>query len=145
MAQGSSPHELALTIALGLMIGTMPIIWGATLLCAAFAFYLGLNQAGIQVVNYLAYPLQIALFVPFHRLGARIFPRFPLAAGKDMADYAANVVVATFKAVGAWFLVAAPAAILLYFLLRLVFTRKKNARVLATVPAVAGNCAPTVD
>src|SRR5260370_41162085 len=72
--QGISPHELALTIALGVAIGIIPIVLGATFICAGLAYFFRLNQPGIQAANYLAYPLQLALFLPFYRLGARIFP-----------------------------------------------------------------------
>jgi len=131
LLRGVSPRKLALTLAIGFVIGFLPLIWGATLLCAGLAFLFGLNQAGIQAANYLAYPVQIALFVPFYRMGARIFPWGPSLSGDALAkgfkhDWTGNatlVFVATLKAIGAWLLIAPPAAILLYLILRPILTR----------------------
>jgi len=122
LTEGASPRKLALTIALGVMIGILPLAWGTTLLCAVLAYFLKLNQAGIQAVNYLAFPLQIALFVPFYRLGARMFPLGPSAFAEGIAQLFGNdwvreislLLAATLKALAAWFFVAGPAAALLY-------------------------------
>ena len=129
--RGVSPSRLALTFAIGFVIGFLPILWGATLICAGLAFLFRLNQAGIQAANYLAYPVQIALFVPFCRMGAKIFPWGPSLSGEALAkgfrhDWAGNatlILVATLKAAGAWLLVAPPVAILLYLILRPVLSR----------------------
>jgi len=129
--QGTSPHELALTLALGIVVGCLPLVWGSTLICALLALRLGLNQPGIQAANYLAYPLQIALFVPFYRMGATIFPWGPsvsaqlLAQGlkRDVRGNVALLAVSIVKAVAAWLLVAPPVALLLYVVLRVAFSR----------------------
>ena len=131
LLRGISPRKLALTFAIGFVVGFLPILWGATLLCAGLAFLFKLNQGGIQAANYLAYPVQIALFVPFYRMGARIFPWGPSLSGEALVkgfkhDWARDVTlvfVATLKAIGAWLLIAPPVAILLYLLLRPVLTR----------------------
>ena len=77
LLRGISPRKLALTLAIGFVVGFLPVLWGATLLCAGLAFLFRLNQAIIQSANFLAYPVQIAMFVPFYRMGARIFPWGP--------------------------------------------------------------------
>jgi hypothetical protein len=131
LTQGISPRKLALTVVLGIIVGILPIVWGSTLVCAILAFFLGLNQAGIQAANYLAYPLQIALFLPFHHLGARIFPWGPslsieaLLKGvrQDFAGSIALILLATLKAVAAWLLTAPALAVILYLLLLTIFTR----------------------
>lgn len=131
LTQGTSPHKLALTIALGVIVGILPVVWGSTLLCAVLAFRLRLNQAGIQAANYLAYPLQIALFIPFYHMGAKMFPWGPTASvdvilkhlGTDWVGEISLILVATLKALAAWLLTAAPAAVLLYLLLLPIVTR----------------------
>lgn len=120
--QGLTPQQLALTIALGVAVGILPIPWGATPLCAFLAFRLGLNQAAIQGANYLALPLQLALFVPFYTMGARIFPGDP--------PYPPNSplpLIAPLKALGAWLLIAPLLAVVLYLLL-LPITKRGAAR-----------------
>lgn len=134
--QASSPQKLALMVALGLMVGILPLVWGGTLVCMLFACLFRLNQAGIQAANYLAYPLQIALIVPFYRLGAKIFPWNPAVSkeavlnsiGSGIGADIMQVAVATLKAVGVWLIVAPPTACLLYLCLLPAFKRLLDRR-----------------
>jgi uncharacterized protein (DUF2062 family) len=129
--QRISPQKLAMTISLGIFIGSVPILWGSTLICAALAFIFRLNQPGIQAANYLVYPLQLALIVPFYRMGARIFPWGPslpadIILKEIMKNWLGNIaliLVATLKAIAVWFLIATPLSLLLYFLLFSIFAR----------------------
>jgi uncharacterized protein (DUF2062 family) len=129
--QGVSPRKLALTISLGIFIGTIPVLWGSTLICALLAFAFRLNQLSIQAANYLVYPLQIVLIVPFYRIGAGIFPWGPSVSADLFSIGIKNawmgnfvpMAAATVKALAAWFLIASPVVILLYFLLWAVFAR----------------------
>ena len=73
LRQGISPQRLALTLALGFAIGCVPLVGIPTLICAALAVGLRLNLPAIQAANYAAMPLQVALIVPFVRLGGRLF------------------------------------------------------------------------
>ena len=72
--RGMSPEAMALSIALGFVLGVFPVPGCPTLLCALAALILRLNGPAVQAVNYLVYPLQLALFAPFMRLGGRLFP-----------------------------------------------------------------------
>ena len=131
LLQGISPRKLALTVTLGLIIGILPLLWGTSIICAILALLFGLNQAGIQAANYLAYPLQILLFLPFYRIGGWIFPGGPpLSSDIFLAGFARNwsghlhsMAIATFKALAVWFCLAPPAAVLIYFILLRIFTR----------------------
>jgi uncharacterized protein (DUF2062 family) len=78
LTQGVSPEKLALTIALGVMISIFPILGATTALCAVAGIALRLNQPIIQLVNYLAYPLQLALLIPFYRAGEHVLGRAPI-------------------------------------------------------------------
>jgi uncharacterized protein (DUF2062 family) len=78
LGQGVSPRRLALTLALGFAIGCIPVVGIPTLLCAALALALGLNQPAIQAANYAAMPLQLLLIVPFFRLGGWLFRASPI-------------------------------------------------------------------
>jgi uncharacterized protein (DUF2062 family) len=129
--QGVTPQKLAGTISLGIFIGTVPVLWGSTIICAFFAFMFRLNQPGIQAANYLVYPIQIAMIVPFYRIGAKIFPWGPsvsvdIILKEIMKNWFGNIaliLVATLKAIAVWLLVAAPLSLLLYFLLFSIFAR----------------------
>ncbi len=69
LQQGLAPRELALCLALGIGIGLFPVLGISTLLLAVIALVKRLNLAAIQLVNYLIYPLQLLLIIPFVRLG----------------------------------------------------------------------------
>ena len=81
LRQGITPEKIALSIALGMVLGCFPILGAATLLCTLAGVTLGLNQPVIQTVNQAAYPLQIALLIPHYRAGEWLFgtPPVPLS------------------------------------------------------------------
>lgn len=69
LRQGVTPEKLALSLAFGIVLGCFPVLGTTTALCAAIALLLRLNLPAIQLVNYLVYPLQLLLILPFIRLG----------------------------------------------------------------------------
>jgi uncharacterized protein (DUF2062 family) len=73
LRQGVSPEKIALTIALGIVLGATPVLGSTTLLCTLAAIVLRLNLPAIQLVNGAMYPLQLILLIPFYRLGAWMF------------------------------------------------------------------------
>jgi uncharacterized protein (DUF2062 family) len=73
LRQGISPERLALTLALGIAIGCIPMVGVTTALCMIAAFTLRLNFPVLQVANWASMPMQVALIVPFVRLGGRLF------------------------------------------------------------------------
>jgi len=79
LRQGITPEKIALSIALGAAIGVFPVLGSTTFLCAAAAVILRLNLPSIQLVNYLMYPLQLILFLPFLEAGSRIMRTAPIA------------------------------------------------------------------
>jgi uncharacterized protein (DUF2062 family) len=78
LSQGITPHKIALCIALGAMLGVTPLIGSSTILCAAVAVMFGINLPLIQVVNYLVYPLQLLLLIPFIQAGQWLYRQPPL-------------------------------------------------------------------
>ncbi|MEO8504137.1 MAG: DUF2062 domain-containing protein [Acidobacteriota bacterium] len=75
---GTTPEKLALSLALGLVLGVFPVVGATTILCAIVALATGLNLVAMQIVNYLAYPVHLALLLPFVRLGERIVGAEPV-------------------------------------------------------------------
>ncbi|MDP9142924.1 MAG: DUF2062 domain-containing protein [Pseudomonadota bacterium] len=86
LRQGITPEKIALTIALGIVLGVFPILGATTLLCALAGLWLRLNQPVIQLINYFVYPLQIALLLPFYRAGETLFqqPHVPIFSVTDL-------------------------------------------------------------
>ena len=87
LRQGVSPRKLALSLALGIVIGLVPILGVSTALCALAALVLRLNMPAIQLVNYLLTPLQLLLIIPLLRLGEWLAraPRFPITLEAGLA------------------------------------------------------------
>ena len=75
---GASPQTLAWSIAMGLAIGVNPLIGTTTVLCLAAAFWLRLNIVASQIANHAMFPVELALLLPFLRLGAIVFHTAPL-------------------------------------------------------------------
>lgn len=69
LVQGVTPQKLALSIALGISLGVFPVLGATTVLCAIAGIRLKLNQPIIQLVNWLVYPLQLALMLVLVRIG----------------------------------------------------------------------------
>jgi uncharacterized protein (DUF2062 family) len=69
LRQGVTPEKIALSLAFGLGVGVFPVLGVSTVLCTIIAIVLRLNLPAIQLVNYLASPLQLALIIPFVRVG----------------------------------------------------------------------------
>jgi uncharacterized protein (DUF2062 family) len=72
LRQGITPEKIALSLAFGLGIGIFPVLGVSTVLCTVLAIVLRLNLPAIQLVNYLASPLQLALIIPFVRVGEHL-------------------------------------------------------------------------
>ena len=78
LSEGMTPHKLALTLALGLLLGAIPVLGTTTVLCALAAVVFRLNLPLIEAVQFLAYPLQLLLLIPFMQAGQWIFRQPPL-------------------------------------------------------------------
>jgi len=145
LTQGITPEKIALSLALGLALGIFPVLGSTTLLCALAAIVLRLNLPAIQLVNYFAYPLQLAFLVPFIRMGKFLLRARPLqlslAQMLDMARadlwHALSVLWLTaLQAIAAWLLVSPILIPVLYFLF-LMLVRRLAPRAQLAVPGGA--------
>jgi uncharacterized protein (DUF2062 family) len=132
LTQGITPEKIALSIAFGLVLGAFPALGWSTLLCLLLALCLKLNVPAMQLVNYLAYPLQLVLLVPFLRAGEFLFraPRQAISLPQILAMVRADVWhaitllwVATMHAIVVWALVAPVAVWVIYKVLAPVMRR----------------------
>jgi uncharacterized protein (DUF2062 family) len=73
LRQGLTPQKLALSMTSGIVIGTFPIIGTTTAICTMAAILLRLNFLVVQLGNWLVYPLEILLVVPFIIMGEYLF------------------------------------------------------------------------
>jgi len=70
---GATPRTLAWSIAIGLLIGINPLLGSTTVFCLAVSSCFRLNLVASQIANHSVFPLELALAIPFIRLGARVF------------------------------------------------------------------------
>jgi len=73
LKQGATPHELALAISLGIVIGMFPVQGITTVLCTLIAVIFRLNLVLIQLANYLSIPFMMIMIIPFYVLGNTLF------------------------------------------------------------------------
>jgi uncharacterized protein (DUF2062 family) len=125
LKQGITPEKLALSLALGLVLGCFPILGAATVLCTVAGLVLGLNQPVIQAVNQLVYPLQLALLLPQYRAGEWLFqtPSVPLSIpmlyerfAADWRQFLQDYGLLALQGVAVWCLAAPLVAAAVYFL-----------------------------
>lgn len=123
---GVTPEKIALSLALGIVLGVFPVLGSTTILCAGAALAFGLNLPAIQLINYVMYPVQLMLLIPFMRLGEKLFRTapLPLSLAQIMAMIHADawqairaLWVTTLHAMAAWLVVSVPVALLLCALL----------------------------
>jgi hypothetical protein len=132
LRQGVTPEKLALSLGLGIFIGTFPLIGTTTLICILAAVVLRLNLPAIQIANYAVYPLQVLLLVPFMHLGAILFnaETVPLSIDEITAMFADSwwdsVQVlwrSLVHAMVAWLVVWAPVGWICYRILKPLLVR----------------------
>ena len=132
LRMGATPQRLAWSIAVGVVVGLNPIVGTTTVLCLALAFALRLNIVAVQVANHAMFPFEVALVLPFIRLGTRAFrtSAMPLSTSVFM-ERARTSPIALIRLVWiwewhaflVWLLMAAFAAPLLALLLKPVLVR----------------------
>ncbi|MGD9032742.1 MAG: DUF2062 domain-containing protein [Desulfobacteraceae bacterium] len=127
LKQGITPEKIALSLALGIVLGIFPVLGSTTLLCTLAALLFRLNLPAIQIVNVVIYPLQLAFLLPFYRAGEWLFnaQHLPISVQEIIAMIDKDVWGAilflwdtTVHAIGAWFLVGSAMTLILYTLLK---------------------------
>lgn len=125
LKQGMTPHDLALALALGIALGTFPVVGATSLLCTIFSIVMRLNLPVIQSVNWAVSPLQLTLLIPFFKIGAAMFGSGGIPHSlsalvammqTDPLGTISRFFTVTLHGIGAWALLAPPVAILIYIL-----------------------------
>jgi uncharacterized protein (DUF2062 family) len=137
LKQGISPEKLALTVAIGGAIAVFPVLGTTTTLCLIAGITFKLNQPLLQLVNYLLYPVQLALVVAFIRAGEFLFgaPRIPFSVADWAAKFHASparfcgeFAMTLVHSVVGWAVTVPPTALVVYYLAAPLF-RKLSADV----------------
>ena len=132
LRRGVTPEKLALSLALSVTLAVIPAFGWSVWLCGLAGLAFGLNLPAMQLVNYFLYPAQVALLLPFFRLGERLFraPHLPVSVSQIVSMAHANLWGAikllwntTWHAVVVWALLAPFAIGLIYLVLLPIFRR----------------------
>lgn len=132
MTCGLTTQKLALTLCIGISIGIIPLVWGTSLICIIIAHVFRLNHVALQSVNYLLWPVHLALLVPFYKLGARLFHWGPPVPVHILSTLTQNPGLSslnilgwiTLKALVVWMVTVLPAALFAYGILRVTVFRE---------------------
>jgi uncharacterized protein (DUF2062 family) len=145
LSQGITPKQIALGIAIGLIIGVFPVLGTTTLLVTCIALALRLNLVAVHAVHYAATPLQILLIIPFVRVGERVVGAQvqALSIGESLALIERGVGTAItvlwdaiVHAVIGWLAIAPLAIVLVYLASAWLLERANAARLKRKVAAV---------
>jgi uncharacterized protein (DUF2062 family) len=132
LKQGVTPHKLAQSVAFGVVLGLVPVIGITTTLCLLSAAIFKLNHVAIQTVNYLVYPVQIALIIPFLRMGEWLFQVSPAALDikimldefrHHFMDSIQKYGLTALRGVAAWMIAAPFSFLIIYFISKVLFKK----------------------
>jgi len=137
LVQGVTPEKIAMSIAIGLIVGIFPVMGTTTVLCTAAAAAMRLNMVAVHTVHYAMTPVQLLLIIPFVRVGEHVVgakPQ-PLTVGEGMALLAQGVVHAVVTlwsaivhAVIGWIVIGPIAIAACYYIFRWILLRTSLAR-----------------
>ena len=125
-----TPHKLAVTVALGTVVGVVPALGVTTIIGTALSARFRLNIAATILIGYLVHPLQLLLALPFIKAGIYLFGLSELRLSfdeikamfaEDWLDALSKLWMANLAGVAAWALMALPAGVVLYLLLLPLF------------------------
>lgn len=117
-----SPEKVARAVALAVVLGVFPVLGSTTLLCAGVAAALRLNLPLMQLVNWVIYPLQIALLIPLMSVGTALFQLRPLPTIGALLKMASTTPLEVIRlywpaglgAIAAWLVLAPIAGLVIY-------------------------------
>ncbi len=129
LLQGVTADKLAWSLTAGIVVGVFPALGTTTVLCAAASGLFRLNPVAIQLVNWVVYPLQLLLLIPFWQWGDRLFGFPPIEltmeglqalVSLDWRSAVARLWWTGFRGMVVWALAAVPTAVFLQRVLRTI-------------------------
>jgi len=115
LKQGVSPEKIAQSLAWATALGIFPILGTTSFLCAIIGMRLRLNHIAMQTLNWIMYPVQIALIIPYLKLGNWIFLQTEMNLSlvqisqrfaENFGAAAADLGGLALRGIGAWLLTA---------------------------------------
>jgi len=133
--QGLTPKEIALSIIVSGLIGIIPVLGVSTFMITTLSLKSKLNLPLMIAFNYLMWPVQILLIIPFIRIGGFVFSVQPNHHTiEEIISSFHNSFFRTLShlsfellcGLGGWFFTAVPVSFGIYLLSLFVFKRKLN-------------------
>jgi len=122
--EGISVERLSVSLALGITVGLIPLYGVTTFIIGFVALSLRLNFIAMQIAHYIVHPIQIALLIPFFKLGDAIvntseacfsLQQYISLFKNDFWSALRELWLVNLSAVGIWFLISIPLYLMLYF------------------------------
>lgn len=130
--KGTTPRQLALTCALGIVVSIFPFVGITTWVCLGLAIMLRLNIAIIQLVNYLFFPLQLILMLPFINLGTFLFnlnpfpytqPELITLFKTDFWRLVSEAGISVGSGIAVWAIISIPLFIIVFYVTFVLFSK----------------------
>lgn len=131
LKEGLTPKQLALSITIAMLVSVFPVFGITTIVLTALAVPLKINLPITIAVSYIIEPVKFLLVIPFIKVGGYIFKSdhslLTYEAIKRSYDEsfwatARDLSYELICGFTGWTLLAVPVAIVIYFLLKGVFT-----------------------
>lgn len=135
--QEFSSETLALSVSIGIIGGAFPVFGFATYICLILTLIFKQNIIIVQVANWLVYPLQFILLIPFMKLGNSIITGSELTITMNQVVIAfqsglltgiREIGIISLYAIIAWAAFAIPSLFVLYLLFLVLFKNLKRIR-----------------
>lgn len=129
--QGLTADEMAKSISLGALVGIIPLFGISTITITALAVRLKLNLPLSVFVTYAVGPLHLLLFIPFIKTGEWLtgvhhsllsFTSIKEAFQEDYMTAIKDLGLEVICGLTGWTILAIPSALILYFILRFLFS-----------------------
>ncbi len=144
LRQGATPEAVSAAVVVSFAIAILPIIGVTTLFCLAAGRLFRLNHVVMQIVNHASFAVQLALMIPFVRLGetvtgSRHIHLTPKAIidefNRSFPDFVEKFWMAYVHGMIGWVITVPLACWILHFFLRTAFRK--------VLPQPAAPCTPS--
>ncbi len=124
--EGISIERLSVSLALGITVGLIPLYGITTVIVGLIALSLRLNFVAMQVAHYIVHPIQIALLIPFLKMGDSILKSTEVSFSvqqyihlfkTDFWGTLRELWLVNLSAIGIWLILSIPLFLALYYVL----------------------------
>jgi len=135
LRQGATPESVAAAVSVSLAIAINPIIGTTTVGCVIAGRLFRLNHVVMQIVNHASFVLQVALMIPFMRIGETVtgsrhivltYEAIMKQYNESFSIFFEKFWMAYVHGIIGWLIVVPAAAWILNFFLRWTFRRLMN-------------------